>query len=171
MSKSVTPTHNLCTVDTALVNQNTNSSLQNQNVHPYDQSTVILQQFSMITQELRNVTDRVSGDINKITQACTAAQENTGKLVENATSQVLTKPQDIMPSNPAIDSRTLEANCASNSSYEDWTTSWQTNNFGIPQHPSNEAYHSERPYETHVSPHAYVGQHPPNPTSLILINL
>ena len=42
--------------------------------------------------------------------------------------------------------------------------SWQTNNFGIPQHPDNEAYHLQRPYETPVSPYAYVGQQQPNPT-------
>ena len=28
---------------------------------------------------------------------------------------------------------------------------------------NNEAHHSQKPYETPVSPHAYVGQHPPNP--------
>ena len=50
-----------------LVNQNTKNSLQSQNVYPHDQSTVILQQFSMITQELQNFTDKLSGDINKIT--------------------------------------------------------------------------------------------------------
>ena len=50
-------------------------------MHPHDQSTVSLQQFGMITQELRNITGKVSGDINKITQACTATQENTGKLM------------------------------------------------------------------------------------------
>ena len=55
---------------------------------------------------------KVSGDITKITQACTAAQENTGKLIENAISQTLTKPQDITP-NPTINSR---SNQASNSS-------------------------------------------------------
>ena len=42
--------------------------------------------------------------------------------------------------------------------------SWQTNNFGIPQHPNNKTYHLQRPYETPVSPHAYVGQQPPNLT-------
>ena len=42
--------------------------------------------------------------------------------------------------------------------------SWQTNNFGIPQHPNNDAYHLQRPHEIPVSPHAYVGQHQPNPT-------
>ena len=44
--------------------------------------------------------------------------------------------------------------------------SWQTNNFGIPQHPNNEAYHLQRLYETPVSPHAYVGQQPSNLTPL-----
>ena len=57
--------------DITLVNQNTNSLLQNQNTHSHDQSTVISQQFGMITQEQRNFTDKVSGDINKVIQACT----------------------------------------------------------------------------------------------------
>ena len=35
-----------------LVKQNTNNSNQSPNVHPHDQSTVILQQFNMITREL-----------------------------------------------------------------------------------------------------------------------
>ena len=39
--------------------------------------------------------DKVSGDITKITQACTTVQENTGKLIEKAISQALTKSQDI----------------------------------------------------------------------------
>ena len=64
-----------------------------------------MQQSIMITQEPRNIKDEVSGDINKITQACMAAQENTGKLIENAISQALSKPQDIMPPYPAIDFR------------------------------------------------------------------
>ena len=37
-------------------NNNINSSLQNNNVHPHDQFTVILQKFSKIAQELRNFT-------------------------------------------------------------------------------------------------------------------
>ena len=67
-------------------------------------------------QELRYLTDKVSGDIIKIMQACTAAQENTGKLKENAIAQALTKPQDVMPPNSAIDSRPFRINCTSNSS-------------------------------------------------------
>ena len=58
---------------------------------PNEQS-VTLQQFSMITQELRYFMDKVSSDITKIKQTCTTAQENTGKLIENAMSQALTKP-------------------------------------------------------------------------------
>ena len=55
----------------------------------------------MITQELRNFMDKVSGDINKITQVCIMAQENTDKLIENAILQALTKLQDIMsPTQP-----------------------------------------------------------------------
>ena len=61
-----------------LTNSYTNGSPQNNTVHPYNQSTAILQQFSMIIQELRNFMAKVSSDITKITQAFTAAQENTG---------------------------------------------------------------------------------------------
>ena len=43
---------------------------------------------------------------------------------------------------------------------QNWTSSWQTNNLGIPQHQNNEAFHPQGPFETHVSPHAYVGQPP-----------
>ena len=42
----------------------------------------------------------MSSNITKITQAYTAAQENTGKLIENAISQALTKTQDITPQTP-----------------------------------------------------------------------
>ena len=77
---------------------------------PLTSQLLILQQFSIITQELRNFTDKVSGDITKITQTCTAAQENTGKLKEDAISQTPPKPQDVMPSKPTIDSRLLGTN-------------------------------------------------------------
>ena len=96
----------------------------------------------MITQELGNFTEKVSGDITKMMQAYTAAQENTGKLIENAMSWALTKLQKVTPPNPTIDSGTFGTNHASNSSYEtNWTFSWQ-NNFGMPQYSNNDAYHS-----------------------------
>ena len=50
-----------------LISQNTNSSHQSQKMQFHNQSTVILNQFSMTTQELQNFMDKVSGDINKIT--------------------------------------------------------------------------------------------------------
>ena len=119
----------------------------------------------MITQELRNFMDKMSSDITKITQACTVAQENTGKLIENVISQTLTKPQDVIPPNPTIDSRTFGTDHASNSSYEtNWTCSWQTNHFGIPQQSNNDMHHSERPFETPTSSHIYINQQPPNLT-------
>ena len=63
-----------------------------------------------MTHELRNFMDKVSGDINKITQACITAQEDTGKLIENTISQALTEPQDVTPHNTTIDSRTFGTN-------------------------------------------------------------
>ena len=52
--------------NSTLTNNNTNNSSQNNTVHPHDHSSVILQQFSMVTQELRNFMDKVSGDITRI---------------------------------------------------------------------------------------------------------
>ena len=46
----------------------------------------MLQQYSMITQELRNFMYKVSAEITKITQACTTPEVNSGKLIENAIS-------------------------------------------------------------------------------------
>ena len=80
-----------------LVNQTTKCSHQNQDVHSHNQSTVILSQFSITTQELKNFMDKVSGDLNKITQACMAAPENTSNLIENSISQALARPQDSIP--------------------------------------------------------------------------
>ena len=112
-------------------NNYTNNSPQNNAVHPHDHSTVILQQFSMITQELKYYTTNMSGNITKSTQACTAAQENTDKLMENVISQDLTKPQDITPPNPTIDSRSSQT---SKSSYEaNLTSSQPTTNYGLLQ--------------------------------------
>ena len=93
-----------------LVNQNMKSSHQSQDVHPHNQSTVILQQFSIIAQELWNFIDKVSGDLNKITWACTTAWENTGKLMENAISQILTRTQGSTPTeaSPPRESWTLD---------------------------------------------------------------
>ena len=91
--------------------------------------------------------DQVYDDITKITQACTTAQENNGKLIENIISQPLTKLQDIKPK--------PRSSQTSNSSYEaNWTLSWQTTTCNMPQQSNNDMYHLQRPYETHTSPHA-----------------
>ena len=143
-------------------NQITNSLPQNDNMHPYDQSTVILQQFSMIPQKLKNLMDKVSSDITKIMQASTAARVNAGKLIENAILQALSRPQDIMPHNPTLDSRTYGPNFTSNSSYgTNWTSSSQRNKCGIPQQCNKDVYHSQRSYEMPIPPYAYVSQQPP----------
>ena len=54
----------------------------------------------------------------------------------------------------------------SHSSYEtNWTSSWPTTNFGMPQKSNNDTYPSQKPYETLTSPNAYANQEPPNQTS------
>ena len=141
-------------------NNGTTNSPQNNATYPHDQSTVFLQQFSMIMQELRNFTGKVSSDITKITQAYTPAKKNTGKLIENMIWQALTKSQDSTPPYPGLDSR---CNQKSNSSYEvNWKSSWPTTNYAMQQQPSNDTYHLQRPCETSTSPQAYVNQHSPN---------
>ena len=108
-------------INQMLLKASTTNSPQNNATCPYDQSTVFLQQFSMIMQDLKNVMDKVSSDITKITHAYTTAQENTGKLIKNVISQALTKSQDNTPPNPALDPR---SNQTANSSYEaNWTYS------------------------------------------------
>ena len=77
---------------------------------PTDQSTIIPQQFSMIIKELKNLSNKASGDITKITQAYNTSQEKTGKLIENATSQALTKAHSITTPTTPIDSRNFGTN-------------------------------------------------------------
>ena len=126
----------------------------------------------MVIQEWSNVVDTVSDDITKFTQTCTTAEENTGKLTGNAISQAPTKTQDVTTPNPTIDSRIFRANVTSNSSYEtNWTLSWPTNNFGIPQQSNIDLCHSQRPYETPTFPRAYANQQPPTRPHLTLISL
>ena len=50
-------THTQSTYIKSTLTNNTKNSPQSNTVHPHDQSTVILQPFSMITQEFRNFTD------------------------------------------------------------------------------------------------------------------
>ena len=59
------------------------------------------QQFSIIMQELAIFTHIGSSDLNKITEACTVTQENTSRLVQDAISWALAKPQDSKPTRPS----------------------------------------------------------------------
>ena len=140
----------------SLTNNSTSNSPQNSATQPHDQSTVSLQQFSMITQDLRKFMDKVSCDITKNIQAYTTAQENTGKLLENMISQALTKSQDSTPPNPTLNSR---SNQASNSSYEaNWTLSWLTSNYIMQKQSNNDTFYIERPYGTCTSAQACENQ-------------
>ena len=76
---------------TPLVNQPTEWSHQSKSVHPHDKSMVIQQQFSIITQELQNFTNKVTSDLHKTTHACTMAHRNTSRLKQDAILQALAK--------------------------------------------------------------------------------
>ena len=81
-----------------------------------------MQQFSIIPQELKKFTIKVSGDITKITQAYTTTQENTSKCIENAISQMPTKVQNTATPLTSVDPRNFRVNYA-NFSYEtNWTS-------------------------------------------------
>ena len=71
---------------------NTNgSSPPNSILPPNNQSNIILNQFGMLTEELKKITKLVSSNISEMTQAHKTAQEHTGNIIENAIPQVLTK--------------------------------------------------------------------------------
>ena len=74
----------------------TNSSSTPDSIPPIDnQSNIILQQFSRLKEELKTFTTLVSSNISEMTLAHKTAQENMGKMIENAISQALSKTHDI----------------------------------------------------------------------------
>ena len=63
-------------------NTNKNHASSNSIIPPDNQSTLILQQSSIMTEESNdNFTKQVSSDITKMTKAHNTAQEHTGKLI------------------------------------------------------------------------------------------
>ena len=136
-------------------------------MHSHDQSTVILQQFNIITQELQNVTNKLSGYLYQITWVCTMAQENTNRLIQDAISQALATPLDstLTGGNSPRQPRTFTSNWVSNSSNNtNFPPSWQTDDFGVTQHLNWEAYHLQVLQETATIPHTNVNPHRPNPS-------
>ena len=104
-------THTQTISNNPIIPNNVINSTPTTNIaQPNDQSTIILQQFSMITEELKNFTNKASGDITKITQAYNTSYEKTGKLIEKAISQALTKAQSIIISATLIDTRFFGTN-------------------------------------------------------------
>ena len=107
----------------------------------------------------------MSGDITKITQAYTAAQENMGKLIESAVSQTVTKAQDVTPPSVTTDSRTLEL------MIQQTTHMKQIGPLPGQQLPLLCHYswnmtqiQTQRPYETDTSLHVYANQQLPDQT-------
>ena len=71
------------------------------------QSSTILQQFQLMMEELNNFTKQGSSNIIEMTQAPSATQEHTGKLIEDVISKALAKSQDTtMPLPNAINTST-----------------------------------------------------------------
>ena len=60
--------------NSTIPNNNVDNTLTTNKAQPNDQSTVSLQQFSMITKELKNFIHKVPGDITMITQAYNVSQ-------------------------------------------------------------------------------------------------
>ena len=76
----------------------------------HDQSTIILQQFSMITEKVKNFTKCLV--ILQRSHKHNTAQENTGKPIEHAISQALTKAQSTTTPVISIDTRNVGTNYA-----------------------------------------------------------
>ena len=88
-----------------------------------------------------------------------------GKINRKCNITALTKAQDITHPTATIDSRNFRVNHTTNSSYEtNWTSPWPITNIVMSQQLENDTNQTQRPYETHTSPHAYVNQQPPNQT-------
>ena len=89
----------------------------------------------------------MSGDITKITQAYDNAQENTGKLIENATSQALTKAQSTTTPYTSIDTRNFRTNYAHPSYETSWASPWLTSNHTMAQQPEINKHQIHRHFE------------------------
>ena len=116
-----------------ITNNNVGNLPKNNMTWSHNQITIIPQQFSMITKELKNFTNKASGDITMITQAYNIAQENTGKLIENVISQALTKAQSTTTLSTSIDTRNFGTNYANPSDETSWTSAWHSSNHTMPQ--------------------------------------
>ena len=130
----------------------------------HNQSSIILQQFSMITEELKNFTNKVSSDITKITQVYNTAQEITSKLIENTISQVLTKAQNTTTPSTSVDPRNLGVNYANASCETNWTSVWPTFNLAMSQQPEIDTHQTHRPYKVHTPPQTCTNQQYSNQT-------
>ena len=126
-----------------LTNNNICNTPQNSMTWSHDQSTIIMQQFSMIIKELK-MSQKVYGGITKITQAYNTAQENTGKFTENAISQALTKAQNITTSSTSLDPRNFGVDYANSSCETNWTTAWPTSNLATSQQPEIDTHQTQR---------------------------
>ena len=92
----------------------------------------------------------MSSDITKIMQVYNRSQEKAGKLIENATSQAITKTQSTTTSSTSIDTQNFSTNYV-NTPYETgWTSAWPTSNHNRLQQPTTNTQHSYRPYEDHI---------------------
>ena len=90
------------------ISNNTNDNLSPNNMPlPNNQSSIIVDQFSQLTEELKNFTNFVTSNLSEIPQTCQTTQEQTGKFIENAISQVLTKNQNTtVPTSATLNNNT-----------------------------------------------------------------
>ena len=74
---------------------------------PNNQSSIITDQFSQLTVELKIFTKLVSNNLSEMTQVLKTTQEQTGKFIEKALSQALTKTQDTtVPTSATLNTNT-----------------------------------------------------------------
>ena len=148
------------------------SLLQNQKDLPDDIQTEAIPNTSVITNSnlgnvpKNNMTQshdqftviKVADYITKITQAYNTAQENTGRLIENAISQALTKAQSTATSFTSVETRNSGPKYANPSHEMSWTSAWLTSSHAMPQQPEINTYQIHRPCKAYEPQQTYTNQ-------------
>ena len=100
-------------VDQISNNSNNNPPINNMPL-PNNQSSIFIDKFSQLTEELKNFTKLVASNLAEMAQAHKNMQEQTRKFIENAISQVLTKTQDTtVPTSATLNTNTQNITYAS----------------------------------------------------------
>ena len=131
-------------------NNNTNRSPPPNSIPSPNQSSIILHQFSLLKEEIRNFIKLVLNNISEMTQVHKTAEEQTSKTIENAISQVLTKTHDTTTSTlTTLNASNQNVTYASPPYNVHQTPTWHTTYPNIPHTPHVNTNPTYRHQELH----------------------